>query len=288
MFPSHRESAKRRWSYVLAVMLCVGVVGAQAQAPVPQPSAQPQVLRLPQGYQPVTRTQPAPVPAQAGSGVVVPPAPRQPIYQKPNIQKPVIQRPVLNRNAPIQPTVLPLPQGTAPVAQPQAVVPQQPIQQPVELTPIAPQVQQGDIPDPTYMQDPAQVAAEAEANVDQQAQEPLPPRPRWVPASAATQKDGKMTEVELRALNKVTAISTNLKGPIVTPQVFGNLVVTVQSCWSSPPDSPPEHAALVEIVEAEPGEKPETIFTGWIFSASPGLSALEHPIYDLTLIACRN
>jgi hypothetical protein len=29
------------------------------------------------------------------------------------------------------------------------------------------------------------------------------------------------------------------------------------------------------------------IFTGWMFAASPGLSAVEHPIYDVWLTDCK-
>ena len=30
------------------------------------------------------------------------------------------------------------------------------------------------------------------------------------------------------------------------------------------------------------------IFTGWMFAASPGLHAVEHPIYDVWLIDCKD
>jgi hypothetical protein len=30
------------------------------------------------------------------------------------------------------------------------------------------------------------------------------------------------------------------------------------------------------------------IFTGWVFAASPGLHAVEHPIYDIWLTDCKS
>jgi len=30
------------------------------------------------------------------------------------------------------------------------------------------------------------------------------------------------------------------------------------------------------------------IFTGWVFATSPGLHAVEHPIYDVWLTDCKN
>ena len=56
-------------------------------------------------------------------------------------------------------------------------------------------------------------------------------------------------EVELRALNKVTARASILKGPIITPLVFSTLQVRVKACWSAPEDKKPEHAALMEVIE---------------------------------------
>ena len=45
----------------------------------------------------------------------------------------------------------------------------------------------------------------------------------------------------------------------------------------------------------EGGERPQmvqirsdkiTVFSGWMFASSPAVSALEHPVYDVTLLAC--
>ena len=54
-----------------------------------------------------------------------------------------------------------------------------------------------------------------------------------------------------------------------------------------PPEEPPENAAFVTIHDrGYNGQDPSLIFSGWIFSSSPAVSALEHPVYDLTLLAC--
>ena len=92
--------------------------------------------------------------------------------------------------------------------------------------------------------------------------------------------------VELRALNKVTARSSAIKGSLLTPMEFGKLTIVVKACWIAPTDRRPEHAALMEVTEAKPGEESEVIFSGWMFASSPALSSLEHPVYDLTVIAC--
>lgn len=113
--------------------------------------------------------------------------------------------------------------------------------------------------------------------------------PPPVPTPELTKDPGKYgQEVELRALNKVTTRIEMLKGPLATPMAFGNLEITVKTCWSSGADKRPEHIALMEVVEQVPGEGPKSVFSGWMFASSPSLSAMEHAVYDLTVIACHD
>ena len=32
---------------------------------------------------------------------------------------------------------------------------------------------------------------------------------------------------------------------------------------------------------------PREVFAGWMFSSSPAVSAMEHPVYDITLLSCK-
>jgi hypothetical protein len=71
---------------------------------------------------------------------------------------------------------------------------------------------------------------------------------------------------------------------------FGTLGVTVHRCAFRPPELPPEDAAFLEIVDRghDPSALPKPVFDGWMFSSSPAVSALEHPVYDLTLLSCKS
>jgi len=68
---------------------------------------------------------------------------------------------------------------------------------------------------------------------------------------------------------------------------FGTLAIHVRDCEKSPPEDAPESAAFVEIDETRPGEIRNRVFSGWMFASSPALSALEHPVYDVTLLDCK-
>ena len=91
----------------------------------------------------------------------------------------------------------------------------------------------------------------------------------------------------LEGLDKITARVSKFEAPVGAPVQFGTLTVRIRDCEKSPPEDTPESAAFVEIDETRPGETRKRVFSGWIFASSPALSALEHPVYDLTLLDCR-
>lgn len=90
----------------------------------------------------------------------------------------------------------------------------------------------------------------------------------------------------LQGLNKVMGRVSTLEVPLGAMVRFENLEIIARKCWKSPPEERPENASLLEIREVKAGEEPKQIFLGWMFSSSPGLSALEHPVYDVTVLSC--
>lgn len=106
-------------------------------------------------------------------------------------------------------------------------------------------------------------------------------------AQTAAATKGERT-VELRGLNKVTARVSTIDGRLGEELEFGNLTLVVRACWTAPADKQPEHAALIEITDNKPDVGPVSVFSGWMFASSPTLSALEHPVYDISVIACHS
>ncbi|MBN8531568.1 MAG: DUF2155 domain-containing protein [Alphaproteobacteria bacterium] len=91
----------------------------------------------------------------------------------------------------------------------------------------------------------------------------------------------------LQGLNKITARISTIEAPIGMAVRFGNLEIIARACWKSPPEGPQESAALLDVWDMKPGEKPEQVFLGWMFASSPALSALEHAVYDVTVLECK-
>ena len=94
---------------------------------------------------------------------------------------------------------------------------------------------------------------------------------------------------QFSALDKITARIEKLELNLNDEEVLGSLTIILKSCQNRPPDYLPESAAYVEIYDKlnKNYEEGTLIFSGWMFSSSPAISALEHPIYDIFLISCK-
>jgi len=106
----------------------------------------------------------------------------------------------------------------------------------------------------------------------------------------------------LQVLDKVSARTTKLRVDVGSQAAFGLILMTVRSCQVSLPSDTPESAAFLEISEVDIRKLPRTggqdsvrqaqperlLFSGWMFASSPALSALEHPTYDVTVLACES
>ena len=91
----------------------------------------------------------------------------------------------------------------------------------------------------------------------------------------------------LQGLDKISARTSKIEAPVGASIHFGTLLVTVRDCEQSAPEDTPENAAFIQIYETPPGEDTKRLFSGWMFSSSPAISPLEHPVYDVTLLGCK-
>jgi hypothetical protein len=91
----------------------------------------------------------------------------------------------------------------------------------------------------------------------------------------------------LQGLDKITARVSTFDAPVGKPVKFGTLSILVRDCEKNPPEATPESGAFLQITESRPGEGEVRLFSGWMFASSPALSALEHPVYDVTVLDCK-
>lgn len=92
---------------------------------------------------------------------------------------------------------------------------------------------------------------------------------------------------EFTGLDKITGQIRTFDVLIDETVQFGALQLTPRVCYSRPPTEPPQTDAFVEVDEVTLDRKIQRIFTGWMFADSPGLNAVDHPIYDVWLTNCK-
>ena len=113
---------------------------------------------------------------------------------------------------------------------------------------------------------------------------PQPTPPVADAAPAGTMVDQPLAT--LLGLDKVTAQVKKLSAKVGQTVKFGTLSIQVAACRKAPPEDSPESAAFLKITDAKPGEAPQLVFSGWMFASSPALSAMDHPVYDISVVAC--
>lgn len=105
---------------------------------------------------------------------------------------------------------------------------------------------------------------------------------------AVADDQGVRRSVIMGGLDKITARTFKFEAPVGRTVKFRKLMITPRTCHVRPPEETPETSVFMEISEepADGGENLQRLFSGWMFASSPGLNALEHPVYDVWVIGC--
>ena len=106
------------------------------------------------------------------------------------------------------------------------------------------------------------------------------------PAHAADDKISNPIAV-FSGLDKITGRITSFDVYIDETVQFGALQLTPRVCYTRPDTETPKTDTFVEVDEITLDRKIRTIFSGWMFADSPGLNAVEHPVYDVWLKGCK-
>jgi hypothetical protein len=88
-------------------------------------------------------------------------------------------------------------------------------------------------------------------------------------------------------LDKITGRITSFDVALGETVQYGALQVTARACYTRPPTETPSTDAFIEVDEVTLKGDVRRIYTGWMYAASPGLHAVEHPIYDIWLTDCK-
>ena len=94
-----------------------------------------------------------------------------------------------------------------------------------------------------------------------------------------------------QGLDKITARIKTFKIKVGMQKKFGVLDINLKKCVFSKPLEEPESIAFIKVLDKSDkysvNKNKSSIFEGWIFASSPALNAMEHPVYDVSLISCK-
>lgn len=100
------------------------------------------------------------------------------------------------------------------------------------------------------------------------------------------------TIARLQSIDKVTARTLTFEVNVGSTVKFGSLYIKLQACRKAPDIEEPESAAFMQIWEVSDEdterEKANWVYSGWMFASSPGLAAMDHPIYDVWVLECKD
>ncbi len=217
----------------------------------------------------------APAAAQFGGIFGDPPRPPSNVPNRPPIQDDRFPQPVYPQNpqpvAPAPPQFTPAPPPPGP-------------QSGIQSAPLAPP--------------PGLSTQPAAAPPTQGPGQRQPPRPGPAPVDTATQPGDEVVTAPpaqkivnptavFAGLDKITGRITTFDVAINETVQFGALQVTPRVCYTRPPTETQNTDAFVQVDEITLQGEVKRIFSGWMFAASPGLHAVEHPIYDVWLTDCK-
>ena len=90
----------------------------------------------------------------------------------------------------------------------------------------------------------------------------------------------------IQGLDKITARIQTFEVDVGQTYKFGVLDIFVERCIFSKPIFKPESLAFIKIKDNS-DRLSEVKFSGWMFASSPALNALENPVYDVSILACK-
>jgi hypothetical protein len=106
---------------------------------------------------------------------------------------------------------------------------------------------------------------------------PIPTGPPPTPPNAVLVMTG---------LDKITGRPTRVVAHLNQPVEFATLTITARYCYSTPASETPETSAFLQIDDHRPDQAERRVFSGWMYASSPGLNAMQHPLYDVWVISC--
>ena len=95
--------------------------------------------------------------------------------------------------------------------------------------------------------------------------------------------------VNIRALDKITAKTSEIRLEIGEKKFFGPLEIKALKCQLSENNESIDTVAYLQVKDISTKDNNQVfLFNGWTFASSPTLKSIDHPVYDLWITSCEN
>ena len=134
---------------------------------------------------------------------------------------------------------------------------------------------------PTFEEDKTELEKIEDKNITLNTSESFSSEPKAV-------KDGKIY-INIKALDKITAKTSEIKLAIGEKKFFGSLEIKGLKCQLSEHNEFTDIVAYLQVKDLASKDNNQVfLFNGWTFVSSPTLQSIDHPIYDLWITGCEN
>ena len=102
-------------------------------------------------------------------------------------------------------------------------------------------------------------------------------------------KNLKSFQAIILGLDKITAKASKIVVNLNEPKNYGPLEIMILKCGKVKINNKIDSVAYMQVKDLTKNNNEKVfIFNGWTFASDPSLTAFDHAIYDLQLIACRD
>jgi hypothetical protein len=117
------------------------------------------------------------------------------------------------------------------------------------------------------------------------ADEPAAPKPRAPTSKAATPMAQRVATLGI--LNKRNGLSRDLNMKPGEAVRIGDAVIRLKACDQTEPwEREQLTGGFVQLIVRGADTKWRKVFSGWLYKETPSLNVVEHPVYDVWVIAC--
>ena len=103
--------------------------------------------------------------------------------------------------------------------------------------------------------------------------------------SAEINLDGNNTDIKI--LDKISSKNELVNLINGEELIYKDLAIKSMKCTNSEFDDNPEIKAYIQVRDLTKNDNDKVyFFNGWMFSSSPSIAPVDHPVYDIWLVDC--